>query len=51
MNLLCWNMRGLGNQCTIQELAKFVQAQDPAVLFLAEKWEDEARLKKLRDDL
>lgn len=44
-------MRGLGNQCTIQELANFVWAQDPFIVFLAETWTGEARLKKLCDDL
>ena len=44
-------MRGLGNQRTVQELAKFVRAQDPSVLFLAETWADEARLRKLCDEL
>ena len=28
-----------------------MRAQDPSVLFLAETWADEARLKKLRVDL
>ena len=51
MSWLCWNVRGLGNQRTVQELANFLRAQDPSVLFLAETWADEARLKKLRVDL
>ena len=51
MSLVCWNVRGLGNQRTVQELAKFVRAQDPSVLFLAETWADEARLRKLCDEL
>ncbi|XP_075663236.1 uncharacterized protein LOC142632780 [Castanea sativa] len=45
------NVDGLRNQRTIQELTKFVWAQDPSVVFLAETWTDEARLKKLCDDL
>ena len=51
MSFMCWNMRGLGNKRTVQELAKFVRAQDPSVLFLAETWADEARLKRLCDEL
>ena len=51
MSWLCWNVRGLGNQCTVHELALLVRAQDPAVLFLAETWADEDRLAKLCDDL
>ena len=44
-------MRGLGNQCTVHELASVLRAQDPAVVFLVETWADEDRLMKLRDDL
>ena len=51
MSWLCWNVRGLGNQCTVHELALLVWAQDPAVLFLVETWADEDRLAKLCDDL
>ena len=51
MSFMCWNMQGLGNQRTVQELAKFVRAQDPSILFLAETWADEARLKRLCDEL
>ena len=47
MSLLCWNCRGLGNPQTIQELGDLVQVQDPAVVFLAETWLDEARLIEL----
>ena len=51
MSLLCWNCRGLGNPQTIQELGDLVRAQDPAVVFLAETWLDEARLTNLRDKM
>ena len=51
MSLLCWNCRGLGNPLTIQELGDIVRAQDPAVVFLAETWLDEARLLELRNKL
>ena len=51
MNLLCWNCRGLENRQTVQELGDLVQTQDPAVVFLAEIWLDEARLVSIRDSL
>ena len=51
MSWLCWNVRGLGNQRTVHELALLMRAQDPAVLFLAKTWADEDRLAKLCDDL
>ena len=47
MSVLVWNCRGLRNPQTIRELGNFVQAQDPTVVFLAETWLDEARLKSL----
>ena len=45
MSCLLWKCRGLGNLGTVNELAKLVRAKDPSVMFLAETWEDEARLK------
>ena len=51
MSWLCWNVRGLGNQHTIHELASVLRVQDPAVVFLAETWANEDRLTKLCDDL
>ena len=51
MSLLCWNCHGLGNPLTIQELGDIVRAQDPAVVFLAKTWLDEARLLELRNKL
>ena len=51
MSWLCWNMRGLGNQCTVHELALLMRAQDPAIVFLAETWANEDGLTKLCDDL
>ena len=47
MSLLFWNVRGLGNRRTIQELEKYIRAQDPTAFFLAETWVGEARLKSL----
>ena len=51
MSWLCWNVRGLGNQHTVYELASIMRAQDPVVLFLAETWADEDRLTKICDYL
>ena len=47
MSVLVWNCHGLGNPQRIQELGNFVWAQDPTVVFLAETWLDEARLRSL----
>ena len=35
MSWLVWNVRGLGNLCTIQELKVVTRAQVPSALFLA----------------
>uniref|UniRef100_A0A2N9G219 Uncharacterized protein n=1 Tax=Fagus sylvatica TaxID=28930 RepID=A0A2N9G219_FAGSY len=49
MICISWNCRGLGNQGTVQELAKLVRIKDPSVLFLSETWMDEDRLEGLRN--
>ena len=51
MSFLFWNVRGLGNQCTVHELENFIWAQDPTALFLAEMWAGEARLVSLCAEL
>lgn len=51
MSWLCWNVRRLGNQRTVHELASIMRAQDPTVVFLAKTWANEDRLTKLCDDL
>lgn len=51
MSLLFWNVRGLGNWCTVQALEKYIRAQDPVALFLAETWVGEARLIDLCSEL
>ena len=43
-----WNCRGLGNLRTEKELGVFVQSKDPSIMFLAETWLDEARLKDIK---
>ncbi len=48
MNCLFWNCCGLGNPCTVQELAQLARAQDPTVVFLIETWQDEGLLERLR---
>lgn len=45
MSLLCWNCNGLGNPQKIQELSNRIRAQDPSIVFIAETWLTEARLK------
>ena len=51
MSLLVWNYRGLGNLVTEKELGDLIQAQDPSVVFMAETWTDEARLKTIKQRL
>ena len=51
MNLLFWNVLGLGDRRTAHELECFIQAQDPTALFLAETWVGEARLISLCSEL
>ena len=47
MSLIVWNCHRLGNPPTIRELGDLIQAQDPAAMFIAKTWLDEARLKSL----
>ena len=42
-----WNCHELGNPCIENELVDLVRAKDPSVVFLAETWADEARLKNV----
>ena len=49
MKLLAWNYKGLGNRCTVQELVDRVQAQDPMIVFLLERWSDKEHMKWVRD--
>ena len=51
MSLLVWNCRGLGNLATEKELGEINRAKDPSVMFIAETWADEARLKSLKHRL
>ena len=51
MSVLIWNCCGLGNPQTIRELGDLIRAQDPTVMFIAETWLDEARLKLLLKNL
>ena len=51
MNCLVWNCRGLGNPRTVKELGGYIRAKDPAVVFLAETWADEARLKEVQRNI
>ena len=47
ISCLVWNCRGLGNPRTENELTDLVWAKDPSVVFLAETWADEVRLKNV----
>ena len=51
MSLLVWNCRGLGNLRTGKELEVLIQAKDPSIVFLAETWVDEARLKEIQQNI
>ena len=45
MSLLVWNCRELGNQVTERKLGVYTGAKDPFIMFIAETWADETRLK------
>ena len=51
MSLIVWNCRGLGNLRTGKELEVVIRAKDPSVVFLAETWADEARLKEVQRNI
>ena len=51
MSLFFWNVRGLGNRHTVQELERYIRAQDPTALFLTETWASKARLINLCTEL
>lgn len=46
MSCLVWNCSGLGNLHTEKELGILVGAKDLSVVFIAETWTDEVRLKR-----
>ena len=48
MSCLSWNYRGLGNPCTVQELANLVRAKDPSAVFLIETWSKSEYLEVIR---
>jgi hypothetical protein len=47
MSCLSWNCRGLGNPCTVHELANLVRVKDPLAVFLMETWSNEEQLELL----
>ena len=51
MSFIVWNCRGLGNLRTGKELEVVIRAKDPSVVFLAEIWADEARLKEVQRNI
>ena len=48
MSIIVWNYRGFGNLRTGKELKVVTQEKDPSIVFLAETWADEARLKEIK---
>ena len=51
MSLLIWNCRGLRNLRTGKKLEVLIRAKDLSVVFLAETWADEARLKEVQRNI
>ena len=51
MSLLIWNYHGLGNLVIEKELGDLIQVKDPSIVFIAETWTDETRLKKIKQNL
>ena len=51
MSLFVWNCRELRNLHTGKELEVLIQAKDLSVVFLAETWADEARLKEIQRNI
>ena len=49
MKLLAWNYRGLRNRRAVQEHVDKVQAQDPIIVFLLERWSNKEHMKWVRD--
>ena len=47
MRGLVWDCHGLGNPCTDNKFADLMRAKDQFVMFLAEKWANEARQKNM----
>ena len=47
MSHLVWNCCGLENPRIVRELGDYTRAKDPAVVFLAETWTDDARLDQV----
>ena len=48
ISLLVWNCRELRNLRIEDQLADFMWAKDPFVVFLAETWTDKARLEQVQ---
>ena len=51
MSCLVWKCHGLGNLRIEKELDVLVRAKNPSVMFLAETWTDEVRLKDIKRKL
>ncbi|TXG63812.1 hypothetical protein EZV62_010806 [Acer yangbiense] len=48
---LCWNVRGLGNPCTVAALKKLVKKHSPDLIFLSETKMERNRAEKIREAL
>ena len=48
MSFIVWNCHELGNLRTEKELEVMSRAKDPSVVFIAETWADEVRLKDIQ---
>lgn len=48
MNCLSWNVCGLGNPCTVQELSRHVLEKDPGIVFFMETRSTGPKMEKLR---
>lgn len=51
MNLIVWNCHGLGNLRAGKEPEALIQAKDPFVVFLADTWADETRLREVQRNI
>ena len=51
MSLLIWNCYRFGNLVIEKELGDLIRVKDPSIVFIAETWTDETRLKKIKQNL
>ena len=51
MSIIVWNYHGLWKPRTGKELEVVIRAKDPSVMFIAETWADEARLREIKRNI